>query len=265
MGTNMWEALSQKQLTLDQTNTPLEIERQEVEQFYLPLAIRLIELIRSQKRILVAVAGPPGSGKTAFATFLVAVINAEVQGEKAALIQQDGWHYPNVYLDSHTIYHNGEEIPLRRLKGSPETYDTDAAYAFLKNIKAGGQMDYPVYSRQLHDPIPNAGRITSNHQIVVLEGNYWLLQEAPWRQFQTLFDERIFLTASPEKLIDGLHQRHLRGGKTAEFTRKHMAFVDMPNIERVLKYSGYAQVVVHKTDSRQISSIEYLSDFPERG
>lgn len=120
-------------------------------------------------------------------------------------------------------------------------------------------MDYPVYSRQLHDPIPNAGRITANHHIVVLEGNYWLLQEAPWRQFQALFDECIFLTASPEKLIDGLRQRHLCGGKTNEFIQHHMATVDLPNIERVLKNSASAHVVVHKMDNRHIASIEYFS------
>jgi putative kinase len=255
----MWEILSQKLLTLDQTNTPLEMERFEVEQFYCPLALRLLKLDDSQKRILVAVAGPPGSGKTAFATLLVAVINASAQNEKAVLIQQDGWHYSNAYLDSHMVYHNGEEIPLRRLKGSPETYDTDAAYAFLENIKAGAQMDYPVYSRRMHEPIPNAGYITANHKIMVLEGNYWLLKEDPWCKFQKLFDERIFLTTSPEKLVDGLRQRHLRGGKTKEFTEKHMAFVDLPNIERVLKNSAPAEVIVHKMDGRRISNIEYLS------
>jgi pantothenate kinase len=261
----MWEELTQKHLTLDQTSTPLEMERLEVEQFYYPLALRLLKLGRSQTRILAAVAGPPGSGKTAFATLLVAVINAEMQGEEAVLIPQDGWHYPNVYLDTHTIQHNGEEIALRQLKGSPESYDTKAAYSFLISIKAGEQMDYPVYSRQLHDPIPNAGRVMSNHHIVVLEGNYWLLQEDPWCQFQALFDATIFLTASPESLIDGLRQRHLRGGKTNEFIQHHMASVDLPNIERVLKNSSSAQVVVHKMDNRHISSIEYFSGTLEGG
>lgn len=259
MKTKMWEELTQKQLTLDQTSTPLEMERLEVEQFYYPLALRLLKFGCIQKRILVAVAGPPGCGKTAFATLLVAVLNGEMQGEVAVLIQQDGWHYPNVYLDTHTIQHNGEEIALRQLKGSPESYDTEAAYSFFVSIKAGEQKDYPVYSRQLHDPIPNAGSVMSNHHIVVLEGNYWLLKEDPWRQFHALFDECIFLTASSESLIDGLRQRHLRGGKTNEFIQHHMATVDLPNIERVLTNSASAQVVVHKKDNQHISNIEYFS------
>jgi len=256
----MLELLFQKQLTLDQTSMPLEIDRGEVEKYYYPLALRLLNMGNRHKRILVAVAGPPGSGKTAFATLLVAVINAQAKREEAVLIQQDGWHYPNIYLDSHTVFHNSVEMPLRQLKGCPETYDTDAAYQFLKTIKAGGQMDYPVYSRKMHDPIPNTGRITPDHHIIVLEGNYWLLQEDPWCQFLPLIDERIFLSASAENLIDGLRQRHLRGGKTVEFIQSHMDIVDIPNIERVLKHSASAQVLVHKIDNRHISRIDYDVD-----
>ena len=40
----MWQALSQRQLTLDQTSTPLQIDRYEVEEFYYPLALELIAL-----------------------------------------------------------------------------------------------------------------------------------------------------------------------------------------------------------------------------
>ena len=258
----MWEALSQNHLTLDQTSTPLEMERFEVELFYYPLALRLLKLGRSQKRILVAVAGPPGSGKTAFATLLVAVINAEMQCKEAVLIQQDGWHYPNVYLDSHTLHQKGKEITLRQLKGSPETYDTEAAYFFLKSIRDDKQMDYPVYSRQLHDPIPNSGRVTANHHIVVLEGNYWLLQEDPWQQFQTLFDVRILLTTPQKKLVEGLRQRHLRGGKTLEAANRQIAIVDLPNIKRVENNSVPAEVIVQKTDSQYISRIDYVKDAP---
>ncbi len=264
METNIFEALSQNHLTLDQTSTPLEMEWFEVELFFYPLALRLLELGRSQTRILAAVAGPPGSGKTAFATLLVAVINAERRCEEAALVQQDGWHYPNVYLDSHMVQHNGEEITLRRLKGSPETYDTESIYAFLKRCKAGDQIEYPVYSRQLHDPIPNAGRITANHHIVVLEGNYWLLQENPWHQFQALFDVRILLTTPQKELVEGLRQRHLRGGKTLEAANRLIASVDLPNIERVANNSVPAEIIVQKTDSRNILKIDYVTNTPPK-
>jgi putative kinase len=256
----IWDRLNQKKLTLDQTTTPLEMERSELQFFYDPLALHLLKLAQNRARLLVAVAGPPGSGKTSFAALLVAVINAEMGRDGAVLIQQDGWHYYNDYLDTHFIHRDGQEIPLRRLKGCPETYDTAAALTFLEAIKQGQELDYPVYSRQLHDPLPHAGTVKKEHQVVVIEGNYWLLQEPPWSKFQPLFDVSIFLTAESETLLDGLRQRHLRGGKTLDFITPHMARVDLPNIERVLNHSAPAQILVHKTDSRHISRMEYRSD-----
>ncbi len=253
----MWQELSQQHLMLDQTSTPLQIDREEVEQFYQPLARELIRRGSSQHRFLTAIAGPPGSGKTAFATLLVAVINAELKSEQAAMIPQDGWHYPNAYLDVHTIYHNGETISLRQLKGAPETYDTDAAYTFLARVKQGKSLSYPVYSRVQHNPIADAGMVSQNQRWMILEGNYWLLQEPAWQPFQGLFDATIFLTASPDTLIEGLRQRHLRGGKEPAFIEKHMKIVDIPNIERVLGHSSQAQIVVEKKNSRQIARIIY--------
>ena len=253
----MWQEISQKHLTLDQTSTPLQVNREEVEQFYQPLARELIRRGSSQRRFLVAIAGPPGSGKTAFATLLVAVIDAVLKSEQAVMIPQDGWHYPNTYLNSHTIDHNGETISLRQLKGAPETYDTDAAYSFLERVRQGGSLRYPVYSRLEHNPIADAGLVSQNHHWMILEGNYWLLQEPAWQPFQGLFDATIFLTADPGALIDGLRQRHLRGGKDPAFVEKHMQMVDIPNIERVLNHSSKAQIVVEKANSRQIARITY--------
>jgi putative kinase len=263
MPADLWEVLTRQSLTLDQTTTPLQLERAEIEAFYTPIAARILQRLPAlaqipDARLLVAVAGPPGSGKTAFATLLVAVLNTLAAASCAVLIQQDGWHYPNAYLDRHTILYQGEQIPLRRRKGSPETYDTAAAATFLQAIKAGAGISYPVYSRAVHDPIPAAGTLTPAQRIAVVEGNYWLLQEDPWTQFQPLFDVTIFLTAQPDTLISGLTERHLRGGKTPEFTQRHMDFVDIPNISRVLAHSAPAQITVHKRDSRHIARVEFV-------
>jgi pantothenate kinase len=257
MKEKIWEALCQKQLTLDQTTTPLEMNRVEIEQFYDPLAKRLMGLVQSERRLVMAVAGPPGSGKTCFSMLLAAVINARLGEDAAVMIQQDGWHFPNAYLDSHHLRRDGQNILLRKLKGSPETYDTRSAFAFLQGVKEGAALDYPVYSRTRHDPLEHAGTVSEAQRILIVEGNYWLFQEEPWTQFLALFDVSIFLSARAETLVEGLRMRHIRGGKTPEFTDQHMARVDIPNIYRVLEQSAPAQIVVHKIDGRKISHIEY--------
>jgi hypothetical protein len=174
------------------------------------------------------------------------------------MVQLDGWHYSNDYLSTHTLQRDGVEVLLRQIKGAPETYDIASAFKCFEKIKAGGKVCYPVYSRQIHDPIPNGGCVEPQHRIVIVEGNYLLLQEEPWRHFRELFDTCIFLTAPPEALVEGLRQRHLRGGKSAAAAEEHILAVDLPNMNRVLKNSGRANIVVKKADSQHITSLEYL-------
>jgi putative kinase len=256
MEQNLWEALRRTPLFLDQTSQPLELDREEIARFYEPLARRVLDAPSVGPRKIVAVAGPPGSGKSAFAATLVAVLNVLDPAGPAVLVGLDGWHYPNAYLDSHTILRAGEKLRLRDIKGAPETYDLDEIAAFLSDVQRVQRLFYPVYSRDLHDPVPDAGVIEADQSLVVLEGNYWLLDEPPWTEFQAHFDVRIFLTAEPEALLGGLRERHLRGKKSPEFVEDHMRKVDVPNIWRTLDNSGPADVVVHKADSRRINSMD---------
>ena len=252
----VWKRLTRSELFLDQTDIPLELERTQIEQFYFPLATRLLAQSVPDRRLMVAIAGPPGSGKTAFAAILVAVVNAEAENNLAVLVGLDGWHYPNAYLATHFAQRGGQRIRLRSIKGAPETFDASAAYDCLSKIRRGGQVRFPIYSRRLHEPIPAAGTTDVSHRIVVVEGNYLLLDEDPWGTFRQLFDVRVFITASPETLIDGLRERHLRGGKTAAVTERHIREVDLPNAQRMGASVVYAHVLVHKADTRRIDRIE---------
>jgi pantothenate kinase len=245
-------------LHLDQTDTPLEVDRTQVERFYHPLATTLLSRCTSPPRLMVAVAGPPGSGKTAFATILVAVVNAEADDDVAVLVGLDGWHYPNDYLATHYLNRGGERIALRSIKGAPETFDAAGACRCLSEIRRGGQASFPIYSRRLHEPVPKGGSVDSHHKIVVVEGNYLLLDEGPWRPVQELFDIRIFISASREILVANLTERHQRGGKTPEATARHIRAVDLPNARRVGPSVVHAQVLVHKADARRVDRIESI-------
>jgi pantothenate kinase len=244
-------------LFLDRTDVPLEVDRSQIEQFYYPLATTLLTKSGSVPRLMVAVAGPPGSGKTAFATMLVAVVNAETDDDVATLVGLDGWHYPNDYLATHSIERDGKRIALQSIKGAPETFDAASAFDCLSAIRRGGQVSFPLYSRRLHEPVPAGGTIESSDRIVVVEGNYLLLDEAPWDRFRQLFDARVFISATLETLLDGLRERHLRGGKTAAATERQIREVDLPNAARVGRSVVHAQAVAHKANTRRIARIEW--------
>jgi pantothenate kinase len=252
-----WERLARSRLFLDQTDTPLEVDRIQVERFYYPLATTLLSICESLPRLMVAVAGPPGGGKTAFAATLVAVVNAEAADDVAVLVGLDGWHYPNAYLATHFIQRGGERIALRDIKGAPETFDAAAAYERLSEMRRGGQASFPIYSRELHEPVPAGGSVDPSHKIVVVEGNYLLLDEGPWRQFRQLFDVRLFIYVPIETLVPGLTDRHRRGGKTPEITARHIREVDLPNARRVAPSIAHAHLIVHKADVCHIDRIEW--------
>jgi pantothenate kinase len=263
----VWGRLAGSRLFLDQTDTPLEVDRAQVERFYHPLATTLLTRQSQQSppnstsRLMIAVAGPPGSGKTAFATILVAVVNAEIDKDIAIPVGLDGWHYPNEYLATHFIEQGGKRVALQSIKGMPETFDANAAYDCLSEIRQGGRVSFPIYSRRLHEPIPAGGTIDTSHRIVVVEGNYLLLDEIPWKRFRQLFDIRVFILADLEILINSLRGRHLRGGKTPAKVEQHIHQVDLPNARRVASSVARAQVIVHKTDTRRIDRIEKSPEF----
>jgi pantothenate kinase len=255
MKADLWETLQRKPIYLDRASKALEIERDEVKFFYAPLGELILNRSLPVRREIVAVAGPPGSGKSAFAAALTAVVNALAGRELAATVGLDGWHYPNAYLDTHLIEKDGNRIPLRKIKGAPETYDHEAIGRFLEDVQSTARLTYPVYSRETHDPFPADGLIETGQRVVILEGNYWLLDEPPWCNFRNHIGLSIFLKAAPETLLDGLRERHLRGGKTAEWVEAHLQSVDLPNIKHVLAHSTQADVIIKKANSRRIQSL----------
>jgi pantothenate kinase len=251
-----WQRLSHSHFYLDRSDTRLELDYSQVEQFYFPLVQRLLASLKPDARLLVSVAGIPGSGKTAFSTLLTGILNAHCREDIAVLIGQDGWHYPNAYLDSHTLHFGGEEVTLRSIKGAPESYDTTSAYSCLLSIRQQVEVSFPVYDRTFHDPIPHAGHILKSQRIIIVEGNYWLLDEDPWRSFYPLFDLHILLSADTASLVDGLRQRHLKGGKTPQTVEEHIRRVDFTNAARILQHLLPPDIIVHKADSFRISRIE---------
>lgn len=251
-----WVRLNRQPVTLDQTSTKPEIDAGEIEQFYIPLAVKILAMGAAKRRLIAAIAGPPGSGKTVFATLLVAVINSLAGGERAVLVGMDGWHFTNQYLDSHETNLNGESMLLREIKGMPETFDFQSMATFLEKIRDEDRAEFPVYSRQLHEPVYTGEAVQPWHSIIVFEGNYLLLDEIPWKQLQALVDLRIFLKADKRNLLEGLRQRHRRGGKNAEQVEKQIERVDLPNIARVLDHFTDADVIVYKADSRRITRVD---------
>lgn len=216
-----------------------------VEGLFLPLLRRLTEMQRAEaRRILVFLAAPPATGKSTLAQFLEQLSRTEEGLTPVQALGMDGFHYPNRYLAAHTILRDGEEIPLTSIKGAPETFDVPALAAKLSAARAG-RVTFPVYDRRIHDVVPDA--VTADAPILLIEGNWLLLDEEPWRDLCGLADHRLRIDAAPELLCDRLIARKVQGGSTAEDAAAFYEASDAPNILRFATHAGAADDIWRMT------------------
>ena len=216
-----------------------------VEHLFLPLLRRLTEMQRAEaRRILVFLAAPPATGKSTLAQFLAQLSRTEEGLTPVQALGMDGFHYPNRYLAAHTILRDGEKIPLTSIKGAPETFDVPALAAKLGAAREES-VTFPVYDRRIHDVVPDA--VTADAPILLIEGNWLLLDEEPWRDLCSLADYRLRIDAAPELLRGRLIARKVQGGSTTEDAVAFYEASDAPNILRFAAHVGAADEIWRMT------------------
>lgn len=170
------------------------------------MAERLLAKALTERRTLVAIAGPPAAGKSTLTERLCERVNALHQARDpqtssafAVVVPMDGYHYDNAVL---------EPLELVATKGAPETFDCDGLKHDLMRIRrAERSVAVPVFDRPL-DLARGGGRlVTPQHRLIIVEGNYLLLDQAPWRELHPLFDMTLFIDVPDDVLEARLIQR----------------------------------------------------------
>ena len=186
------------------------------------IAATIFRHARHDKRILIAIAGAPGSGKSTLAEELAAAMNSS--GQSAIVVPMDGFHY-----DDTVLVRRG----LSQSKGAPETFDFAGFECLLKRLTSEtGEIAIPVFDRSMELARAAANIISDDHKIVLVEGNYLLLDEAPWSRLRPLFDFTIFLEVPREELERRLLERWRDHGRADG--PAWVASNDMPNVDRVM-------------------------------
>lgn len=183
----------------------------------------------SAKRRLVALAGPPGVGKTTTADLLKSMLN-ERQGDLADILPMDGFHFDDLVLNA-----RGH----RPRKGAPHTFDLLGFRATIERVKRddGSDIAVPVFDRDLEIARAGARIIAGDTRIVVVEGNYLLLDEPGWRDLSPLFDVSVKLVADESVLEARLTQRWKGYGYECEAMVAKMEGNDLPNMRLVVRNS----------------------------
>lgn len=196
------------------------------------IAATIFKKAAKSDRFVVAIAGPPGAGKSTIAEQLAALLPEN----SAIVVPMDGFHYDDVVL---------ERLGLRPRKGAPETFDLRGFMALLRRVRAGEpDIAIPVFDRNVELSRAGAALIAADAKFILAEGNYLLLDEDPWNELAGLFDFTIFLDVPREELEKRLLQRWRDHGRSDEDGRNWVATNDMPNVDRVLARRRPADLVV---------------------
>lgn len=163
----------------------------------------------SGPRVLIGITGSPGAGKSTLAAALVAELTATDGAGTAVHLPMDGFHLANATLN---------RLGLRERKGAIETFDGWGFARLLDRVLA--ETDHTVYApgfeRSVDEPIAAEIAIEPSVRIVVVEGNYLLVDESPWQHVGDLVDEAWFIEAPEDERVRRLVARHTESGRTPE-------------------------------------------------
>ncbi len=95
----------------------------------------------------------------------------------------------------------------------------------------------PDYSRVLNEPIAASIAITGETDIIVVEGNYLLLEFGDWKNVWQYLDRAWFLSVGWEVCRDRLIARQTAGGKSLTEASEWVERSDKANFDLVVNGS----------------------------
>ena len=184
---------------------------------------------RGSGRYLFGIAGAPGSGKSTLAARVGAALDAVV-------VPMDGFHLSNAVLD---------ERGLRNVKGAPETFAADEFVSAVQQLAAADtEVHLPDFDRAADEPRPGRITVRPSDHIVIVEGNYLLLDDPPWFGLRDRFDAVAHLRVDSAQRVERLVRRHVRFGRTRGEASAFVQSSDEPNAVRVEAVRDRAHVQV---------------------
>lgn len=187
-------------------------------------------------RLLLGITGSPGSGKTTLAKALVEHLNRARHGI-AAYLPMDGFHLANANLD---------DLGRHDRKGAIDTFDGWGFVALLERLRleTGHAIYAPSFKRSIDEGIAGDITIPADASIIVVEGNYLLVDQEPWNKVKDILDASWFCTTPADEREARLIDRHVRHGRSIEAAIKWARVVDGANANLIETTIDRADLVV---------------------
>ncbi|MEK8047965.1 nucleoside/nucleotide kinase family protein [Ideonella margarita] len=186
------------------------------------LLAHLDALIPESGRRLLGLIGPPGAGKSTLAAALLAARPGLCQ-----VVPMDGFHLANSVLD---------HLGRRSRKGAPDTFDAAGFVALLQRLRqpVPGEVVYvPDYRRELEEPVAGAIAVPPEVPLLIVEGNYLLLDDGPWARVADYLNESWYVVVNDDLRRERLVARHERFGRTRAEALAWVEQTDEPNARRI--------------------------------
>lgn len=185
---------------------------------------RIDDALARKDRVLLAIAGPPASGKSSLAEALCREFDQKARG--AVVLPMDGFHLDNDVLDAKS---------LRAVKGSPASFDADAFIDMVRKIKKGQHVFAPLFDRTLD--LSKAGAIEiSDQRLIIIEGNYLLFDQAPWRELAQYWDISSRLNPPLEEIHKRCIERWIAHGHSEEEAKARAKNNDLVNARLIMDH-----------------------------
>jgi pantothenate kinase len=193
------------------------------------LVSQISEGARGRRRYVFGLAGPPGSGKSTVAAHL-----AEALG--AVVVPMDGFHLDNAELD---------RLGLSKVKGAPDTFDAAGFVGLVEQLtNAAETVLAPSFDRVADRTVDAVIAVEPDHRIVIVEGNYLLVERPPWGSLRDLFDRTGYLAIDDATRIERLVARHVDHGRSLDDARDFVRTSDEANAAIIAATRPRADLVI---------------------
>lgn len=183
------------------------------------------------RRVIIGLVGEPGAGKSTLAAELVTAL----QGG-AVLVPMDGFHLSNQVL---------ERLGRRNRKGAPDTFDAPGFVHLLWRLRHQEDIVYaPEFLRELDEPIAGAIAVQKFTPVVIVEGNYLLLNEHPWHKVRHHLDTAWYVDLDRAARLHRLAERHQSFGLTPTDAKNWATTQDEANAKRIRATRQRADLII---------------------
>jgi pantothenate kinase len=236
-----------KSYTIEESDLHFTIQysRKTIKDTIIPLIYEIVADYgkRNSSNYILAIAGPPGSGKSSLAALFLQMLKKE--NIPAYILPLDGFHLKNEELQRKPFYQH-PSITLYDRKGAKESYNFNQFFRLMEKLKAGDSFYWPSYSRKTHDPVERGIYIKKQRALYIVEGNYLLLTSEPWNSLPAYFHSSIYIHPKKRHLKRRIINRKCRGGYSLLEAKLHYKNTDSRNIDEVMKLSGGYRYALHQ-------------------